>query len=492
MAIASGIEALDRRIGGLTPGGLYVVAGVPGSGKFASSLQFLNAGVRAGDAVALVAATLPEKVFEHGRHWGFELEGAWRRGQMKLLGYADDFERRLLRAADPQEAFDQLTLLLGGEVSRLAIDPGKALWDTRAGTSVANRFLQWMRAGGATTWATLASDLSDSLSPASDWVLEAATGVFNIERVPSGLRQLWIHRLSPPTDMRSPISLELVPGHGLMKPAGRMERRATDAPLGDDDRLLLLQLADKMPDEIAGWMKRRYAVVETEEALRSVSRFQAGETFGVILIYLDKRHGREAVDACRVFRPLTAAPILLLSDDTLRADDRRSALDAGANDFLSDGFSIGELASRIDRAVQEARGLPIVVRMADAAGPPVNEAGLLERPAFAKAVHGRLADKNGGLFTLVLIEGAAGSTPEIGETLAHQVRADQGDIAGKVSEGFAVLLQGTRPNQADAFLIRVRKKLGRNGSKMRDSSVRLFNSVTEAKAIADLIRTESS
>ena len=47
---------------------------------------------------------------------------------------------------------------------------------------------------------------------------------------------------------------------------------------------------------------------------------------------------------------------MLAADDRLRAVDRTNALDAGANDFLSDNFSIVELSSRLKRAAQAARG----------------------------------------------------------------------------------------------------------------------------------------
>jgi CheY-like chemotaxis protein len=167
-----------------------------------------------------------------------------------------------------------------------------------------------------------------------------------IERLPDGLRQIWIRRFSPPPDAHGPVTLELLSGKGLATPLGRLDRRSTDAPIGSESRLALLKLAADMPHEVLGWARRRFEVFEVDRPLRLITSLHDGESFGGILIFLDRAHSREAVEACRALRPLTAAPIVLAADDRLRAGDRTDALDAGANDFLSDNFSFVELTCR--------------------------------------------------------------------------------------------------------------------------------------------------
>jgi KaiC/GvpD/RAD55 family RecA-like ATPase len=488
--INTGIGPFDQLTGGIRAGGIYVVAGVPGSGKFAALLQFLSSGVAAGESVALLTGTPPHRVFEQADHLGFGLERAWKSGKLRLLGFTDNFERLLQRAADPEDVFKELSAFIGNEVSRLGIDPGKPLWETKAGTALGNRFVHWAESYAATTWVTLGSDLSESLSPATEWVLQTASGVLKIERLPNGIRQLWIRRRSPATDSQGPISLELVPRKGLQQLSGRFDRRRTDAPFGAERRLILLSLADKVPAEIVGWARSQYDVVELDQPLTLVARLQDGEACGVILAYVDRRRSRDAAEACRALRPLTAAPIIVVADDRLRASDRTSALDAGANDFLSDNFSVAELASRIERAVQSTRGLSPSRRYQDvpAESPP---AVTLEQAEFVKRVRERLAATHDTMFTLVTVTTEHDLDDVIGEVLAQQIRSDVGDFVGRTAAGYGVVLQGARPNQAAAFLGRVQNALDQAGLGDRRLDVALYNSANEASRIAEILEAGS-
>jgi CheY-like chemotaxis protein len=486
--IPTGIGPLDERAGGLRAGGVYVLAGAPGSGKLTAVLQFLNAGLEGGEQVALLTNMPPEHVFEHAQHWGFEFEGAWREGRFRLVGFAGDFERRLMSAAEPKEVFDELSDLIGRNVDRLGVDPGKPLWETRAGTSLGSRFLQWAQGLDATSVVTVASDLTDTLSPATEWVLQSAAGVLKIERLPDGLRQVWIRRINPPIDHQGAVSLELVPAKGFGEPAGRLDRRRTDAPIGSERRLLLLKLADTVPEELVGWARNRYDAVELDQPLRLVSRLQDGEEYGVVLVYLDRGHSRDAAEACRAIRPLTGAPIILATDDRLRATDRTQALDAGANDFLSDNFSLVELASRIERAMEALSGLPYSRRDEDEEA-DVPE-GVLDREEFALRVEGHLSDPWAMPFVLVLLHYDGPKSRQLGEVLAEHVR-DAGDYVGGTPDGYGVVLQGARPRQAQAYLDRVRHAFARLED-TTDFEVKVLSSATDGEVITGAVHAPAT
>src|SRR5262245_55870475 len=74
---SSGVRGLDDVLGGgVTPGRLYLVEGVPGSGKTTLAVQFLMEGVRCGESVLYV--TLSESVDEiqaMARSHGWNIEG---------------------------------------------------------------------------------------------------------------------------------------------------------------------------------------------------------------------------------------------------------------------------------------------------------------------------------------------------------------------------------------------------------------------------------
>jgi circadian clock protein KaiC len=74
---ALGIEGLDEILcGGLRPNRLYLVEGVPGSGKTTLSLQFLRQGVRLGEAVLYITLSeTEEELREVAESHGWSLDG---------------------------------------------------------------------------------------------------------------------------------------------------------------------------------------------------------------------------------------------------------------------------------------------------------------------------------------------------------------------------------------------------------------------------------
>jgi hypothetical protein len=176
----------------------------------------------------------------------------------------------------------------------------------------------------------------------------------------------------------------------------------------------------------------------------------------------------------------------LVADDRLRASDRTAALDAGANDFLSDNFAMAELASRIERAAQSVRGLAPSRRSSGQRIEKVPSV-LLSEQLFASEVRERLDVSDGSIFTLVLLRESAVPEELLGDALLQQVRGDVGDIAGVVTGGFGVVLQGARPNQAEAFLGRLRNALKREAVFLEASELTVLNSATDADGIIELL-----
>jgi circadian clock protein KaiC len=74
---ATGIEGLDNVLGGgFRPNRLYLIEGVPGSGKTTLSLQFLREGVRLGEAVLYITLSeTEEELNEVADSHGWSLEG---------------------------------------------------------------------------------------------------------------------------------------------------------------------------------------------------------------------------------------------------------------------------------------------------------------------------------------------------------------------------------------------------------------------------------
>jgi len=447
--ISSGVGPFDRRVGGLSASGLYLLAGAPGSGKLAFLLHFLKAGLEADERLAFLGGYAPEELFAQANHWGMDaLERAWKQGRLTLLGYRGEYPRRILQAADPEEAFDELTGALDGPVNRLAVDPGTLLWETRAGTAMAAAFLQWQQAADATVAVTAVTDLGDSLPGSTQWVVQQATGVFHLERLRSGLRELRVHRIRPPAADPGPITLELRVGVGLVPPAASPSRRIGDVPREDRRLLFLLRLTDVVGEDLERWIAREYEVHQTRDREELFSRLQL-ERRGSVCIAVERSRVDEAIRLCRTLRDLTPGAIVLLSRGQLRSSDRARAMEAGADDVLRQDVVLREIQSRFRRAAAGVVGDHGT--LGDPGRPrPIRD--LVEPPAFSSEVEHRLDSPSLGYLTMLLVSGEVG--PEVLAALRESARIEAGDFVGKVAGGYAVVLQDARERHARIYLER--------------------------------------
>ncbi len=454
MRVESGVGPFDERTGGLRPGGLYLLGGPSGSGKLPFLLQGLDRGLRDGERVALLSGAAPEEVLAQAEHWGFDLRTHWQDGRCVLLGFRGEYPRRVVHAPDPGEAFGELGRLLDGPVARLGIDPGSFLWETRAGTAMAQQFVDWVHDLGATTLATFPGDADAGQGPSTEWVKQRAQGVFQFARQPRGLHEVRIARMVPPVDAPGPISLELTPGRGFGAPTGRLDRRKGGGR-PDSRRLLVLRLSGTVPPDLEGWLGRRFDVELADDPLRALDRLQS-ETWGALCVFADRAGIDEAIEACRTARRATPAVILLLSDELLRSSDRARALDAGCDDVLSGTIDLRELESRLRRASESAVRTPAPV---EARPEPVRVP--LDASGFARTAESRLVTTELSHFSLLHVEDRGSGDLE--GILFANARAEDGDVVGRMRAGWGVLLQGARAQQAEAYLHRVREALSDAG-----------------------------
>jgi two-component system KDP operon response regulator KdpE len=80
----------------------------------------------------------------------------------------------------------------------------------------------------------------------------------------------------------------------------------------------------------------------------------AGREFDIVILDLGLP-GMDGVEVCRALREWTRTPILVLS---VRSDESQkiAALDAGADDYITKPFGMGELLARIRAALRRATG----------------------------------------------------------------------------------------------------------------------------------------
>jgi DNA-binding response OmpR family regulator len=449
-------------------------------------LQFLHAGVRDGEEVALLTNVDADSVLEAAEAWGFGLREAWRSGKLRLLGFRDDFELRALRAVEPEEILEEFQALLPDEVARIAVDPGGAFLAGSNRTLLGSSFLRWARRARATVCATLTVEGGSTPVAAPDWAVPFIDGAIVLEPRTGGLQQA---RLLPsvPTPGSSPdaVTLALEPGKGLIRPSHFPARRLDDLAERDPDRLLLLCFGGEHAAELEAWADASFEARTLRDPLDAVSVLQHDPEFGAILLHAPRHSVKDAFRACRALRPQTRAGIVFASHDSVRSSDRIALIEAGCDDTVSGGIDFRELELRVRQAARRGRS---PVPPAPVEVPPAPEGGVVEAAKLVDEV-GRLMDAGspGDTFTLLRFAvQSPGGEAQLANRLSEEVRDEDGDRVAAVEGGVIVFLMGARSHQAEAFLRRLRARLDEAGG-APEFSVRFASHPSDPDGVSRLM-----
>jgi CheY-like chemotaxis protein len=149
--IPSGIEPIDKLMGGLQNGQLYLVHG-EASGKSLFGIKFLIEGLKRGENGALVIRYSPEDAVRRFARLGYDcLEDVYS-GRLVILEYSDDIIQQISRLRELTPVLRELEWLLGEtRPQRLIFDPFTSLvageGDLR---SRVREFTDWASSFGAT------------------------------------------------------------------------------------------------------------------------------------------------------------------------------------------------------------------------------------------------------------------------------------------------------------------------------------------------------
>ena len=495
--IDSGIDPFDERVGGLDDGGSYLVVGAPGPEKMVAALQFVHAGVEAGERCAFVTNADIDGLLGVAAAWGFDLWEAWETGQLQLIGFKDDFELRAIRSIAPEEVVEELDDVVGADLSRIAVDPGAMFLTGGAKTLLGSTYLSWARRQDATVLTSFSVDgAATSLPSSADWLIHATTGRLLLGKRSDGLYQVTLSKALPDVDEREEsISLELKPGEGLVQPDSYPARRGVDRGGVDENRLLLVSLGGDHAADLEAWATRAFEADVVSEPFEAVAKAQTGERYGGVLIHSPRQRIREALQACRAVRPLSRAAIVFASDDTVRSTDRIQMLEAGADDCLTGGLDFRELGLRIRQAI--AAGAKPVIDNGEGEStdildliPEQSDHGRVTPDTFIGEVDRRGGSPNHAFFCVLDVTSPVLNSEALEDVLASQIRHEEGDIVAGGDQRAAVLLQGAREGQIGPFLDRLRSRVDERAS---DNDARLKIGVlshpADAHRIMELLRT---
>ena len=212
----SGIAPLDQQLGGMIPGRLHLLTGGPGTGKSTACYHFLQAGLRSGEAVALLTHDRLSDLQSHARCAGLEVRDALRDNKMALLRFRPDFARHLSSSASPYRVMDDLwRTIVDVKPARLVIDPlAPFLNESTASGAVMTALAQLLDGFGVTTLLTYSSDVSAGHDARLNPIVQRASLIAHLARQDDGLHMQIVQNRTGATPVQH-ARYQLLPESGI-------------------------------------------------------------------------------------------------------------------------------------------------------------------------------------------------------------------------------------------------------------------------------------
>ncbi|HET6230528.1 MAG TPA: ATPase domain-containing protein [Longimicrobiaceae bacterium] len=440
--LSTGIEALDARLGGLVTGRYYLVSGGPGTGKSSVALQFVGAGLEAGERCAILTQDDPEDLVAQAEFLGYDFRAAALDDRLVILQYRLDFAHNFTRVSDPDRIARELRQMVGDEpVHRFVVDSLVPFVDgDGGGGDTAGALANLLETVGATTYLTVPGDTGDAhYWRIYDRVVTGAAGIFHLERTEGQARELSLRKLRQAAVSAEPFRFTLAAGVGIVEQAPPSSKRA-DLPPELQRRVVVLNTAARLPGELQDVLESAYDV-RLYNTVESAFADLATGGFGALVVVLDPRDPDSAFSLVRQLRKLgNGAPILYVSSaHELRSSTRSRGLRVGGDDFVTDDLDPREFLERVE--VARARGHrhgaapvgaeSIVLQPTDDDGRPLP----VEEAELRRAVRHQVEHAPHPFFALVSLRPAKRELDRTWRVLCEQLRVREGDLVAKTEDG---------------------------------------------------------
>jgi KaiC/GvpD/RAD55 family RecA-like ATPase len=449
--IRSGIVPIDETLGGFRPQSAYLLTGGAGSGKTTCALRFADAGLRAGERVAMLVHEPREALFAHAGQLGIELTSSLRDGRLLLLRYRADFARRLSRAASAEDALDDLRRqILGHRPQRLVIDSfAPLLEDGSSSPMPAASIAELLELSRCTSLLTYPGELSDGYDRRLEPLVHAATGVLRLVRNGHGehIDVITLRDASPP-------AFSLGSAGRLTAGAVRDETLVTGG-----GPLLLLHVTSEPSDDLLAALRLQHDVI-----VRAGADGDGAAALDGVVIETDHatlEHARAVIRARQSAGE--TSPIVVATRFTLRSLDRARLLRDGADEVLAGEMGIPELLQRLAAAIRRGHLARPPLAVHEDEGLTQTALALpgelLDRERFAEALRVRTGHDDAVPFTILRLTTEPAGIDELralGALVLAGMRAGTGDLAALLDDAIAVYLHGARHRDVAPFLDRLR------------------------------------
>lgn len=252
------------------PARTYVLSGAPGTGKSIAALQFLMAGIKAGQRAAILTQDDPQDLLSQGEFLGIDIAGEVSAGRLVLLRFTLDFSRRYSRAPSPEVAFAELRALLAPESpTRFVIDSVVPFVDAGGSSdSSAVSMLQLLDDLGCTSLVTYPGDLAGVYDRRLDPLIQRAAAIFHLSADRQRQRQIEIRKVRYRVPSVAPISYRIEPGSGFAPAGDELRWLQEDSPGYPDRQRLVLDLPPDAAQEAIRLLQSHYNVKLSNGAVR--------------------------------------------------------------------------------------------------------------------------------------------------------------------------------------------------------------------------------
>ncbi|MQA90769.1 MAG: hypothetical protein GEU90_11100 [Gemmatimonas sp.] len=456
--ISSGIDALDHRLGGLLLGRQYLVAGGRGSGKTSVAIQFLAAGLEAGEVCAILTPDDSRDLLDQAEFLGHDLRGPVERGQLAVLEYQTDFAVGYPNLIEANALVSQLALLKGNrEPRRFVIDSAAAF--VAAGESMTSGGVvlgDVLSRTGATTFLAVPDEaVGRMLRTILRLAGQLPAGVFQLRTPADQSRELAMLQIRQEASSRRPIRFTILPEVGVVS-VRETNRWIHQLHPRYRRSILVLETTAGPSAALRRGLEERYRV--TVLAGRNASLKHAiGGAFAVLILTLDPTAASPAVATSREIRRLGyRGPLLFASArDIAWKPVRARALRAGADDLVGWARSIDETLERIEQVRLKGGPVRLDTRLV---ARPLPEAELpndqepVGEEVVQRHVRNQLARVAHPFFGLLFLPPPA-SSPELVRELTGRIDPSAGDLLGRHGDGGLVvyLHQASRRRVVELF-----------------------------------------
>lgn len=217
---------LDDVLGGVLPGRIHLVTGMPGSGKTAACLHFLRTGAMRRERPVLLTRDRGGDLRSTALYVGVDLHSLVRDRRVTVVRYRPHFAARLVEHATPTAILDELrqTLELDDLARlarpdaplRIAIDPVSPFVPTADVTGAAlDALTEWLEANNATALLTWTGDMAIGIDRRLEPLVERAAMILNLERVARAGFRANIVRARHAIAAAGSVPFQVVPGLGI-------------------------------------------------------------------------------------------------------------------------------------------------------------------------------------------------------------------------------------------------------------------------------------